>query len=142
MLRGYRLDWLRHDLVARRSVAAVARPTAIACAELAAFPRKTSRQRCHSVDLLPAGSNRVVPADVNSAGARLLIAPWRRQLYPLYRRRISRRAIGAALGALWRLHSGPYRASLRSACQNEGAQLVLADCSGELSECEEWYQRE
>ena len=37
-LRGYRLDWLRHDLVAGVSVAAVALPMAIAYAELAGFP--------------------------------------------------------------------------------------------------------
>ena len=38
MLRGYRREWLRTDLAAGLSVAAVALPTAIAYAELAGFP--------------------------------------------------------------------------------------------------------
>jgi MFS superfamily sulfate permease-like transporter len=38
MLRGYRRDWLRSDLGAGLSVAAVALPTAIAYAQLAGFP--------------------------------------------------------------------------------------------------------
>jgi len=38
MLRGYRREWLRKDLAAGVSVAAVALPTAIAYAELAGFP--------------------------------------------------------------------------------------------------------
>src|SRR5580704_14332167 len=36
-LREYRREWLRHDAVAGVSVAAVALPTAIACAELIGF---------------------------------------------------------------------------------------------------------
>ena len=38
MLRGYRREWLRADLGAGLSVAAVALPTAIAYAQLAGFP--------------------------------------------------------------------------------------------------------
>ena len=38
MLRGYRREWLRKDIAAGVSVAAVALPTAIAYAELAGFP--------------------------------------------------------------------------------------------------------
>ncbi len=38
MLRGYRREWLRYDLTAGLSVAAVALPTAIAYAQLAGFP--------------------------------------------------------------------------------------------------------
>lgn len=38
MLRGYQRDWLRYDLGAGLSVAAVALPTAIAYAQLAGFP--------------------------------------------------------------------------------------------------------
>jgi MFS superfamily sulfate permease-like transporter len=38
MLRGYRREWLRDDVAAGLSVAAVALPTAIAYAQLAGFP--------------------------------------------------------------------------------------------------------
>jgi MFS superfamily sulfate permease-like transporter len=38
MLRGYQLDWLRYDVAAGLSVAAVALPIAIAYAQLAGFP--------------------------------------------------------------------------------------------------------
>ena len=38
MLRGYQRAWLRYDLAAGLSVAAVALPTAIAYAQLAGFP--------------------------------------------------------------------------------------------------------
>ena len=38
MLRGYQRGWLRYDLAAGLSVAAVALPTAIAYAQLAGFP--------------------------------------------------------------------------------------------------------
>jgi high affinity sulfate transporter 1 len=38
MLRGYRPEWLRYDVTAGLSVAAVALPTAIAYAQLAGFP--------------------------------------------------------------------------------------------------------
>jgi high affinity sulfate transporter 1 len=38
MLRGYQREWLRYDLAAGLSVAAVALPTAIAYAQLAGFP--------------------------------------------------------------------------------------------------------
>src|SRR5688572_5346655 len=38
MLRGYRREWLRNDVAAGLSVAAVALPTAIAYAQLAGFP--------------------------------------------------------------------------------------------------------
>lgn len=38
MLRGYRMEWLRSDVAAGLSVAAVALPTAIAYAQLAGFP--------------------------------------------------------------------------------------------------------
>ena len=37
-MRGYRLEWLRYDLAAGLSVAAVAIPVAIAYAQLAGFP--------------------------------------------------------------------------------------------------------
>jgi len=38
MLKGYRREWLRYDVAAGLSVAAVALPTAIAYAQLAGFP--------------------------------------------------------------------------------------------------------
>ena len=38
MLRGYQIGWLRYDIAAGLSVAAVALPTAIAYAQLAGFP--------------------------------------------------------------------------------------------------------
>src|SRR5688572_14862451 len=38
MLRGYRKEWLRNDVAAGLSVAAVALPVAIAYAQLAGFP--------------------------------------------------------------------------------------------------------
>ena len=38
MLRGYQSAWLRYDVAAGLSVAAVALPTAIAYAQLAGFP--------------------------------------------------------------------------------------------------------
>ena len=38
MLRGYQIEWLRYDVAAGLSVAAVALPTAIAYAQLAGFP--------------------------------------------------------------------------------------------------------
>ena len=38
MLRGYQGAWLRYDVAAGLSVAAVALPTAIAYAQLAGFP--------------------------------------------------------------------------------------------------------
>jgi MFS superfamily sulfate permease-like transporter len=38
LLRDYRAEWLRYDIAAGLSVAAVALPTSIAYAQLAGFP--------------------------------------------------------------------------------------------------------